>query len=286
MLRCSNELQPASEDVLLMRKIVSVFNYDLRIVGDTLEAREVWTALSQTRFLRAASRLSSISTDPLVKRIRIFESAARQTYEGSPFVGSVVMAHNINTFRQHAGERFRSFDTPLAFDQALLREKWLKPFLQSGEFALVTVSRRGIARGFTDASRLWPSPVESAPIAVLEGLYGHLRPGTAVLSASPSGDIYFALPSGVTFLNSKGQWRYQNWSPLGTVLTRHCQADAVKHVMRLIRSSSYLHHGALYMILRDGVEISGVIPDHRSEMRSSGTLRSTVQGIGLLDPIS
>ena len=54
VLSCSDDIQPVGDDLLLMRKIISVFNYDLSVVGDTLEPREIWTALSQTRFLRAA----------------------------------------------------------------------------------------------------------------------------------------------------------------------------------------------------------------------------------------
>ena len=278
--------QVSEEGRLLMRKIVAVLNQDLLVVGDRIETQEIWKALSPTRFLRAAARLSNISTDHLVGRIRIFEAAARQTYEGSPFVGSVVMPHNIRTFRAHAVERFRPFSSPMTFGQALLREKWLKPFLEGGDFALVTVSRKGMARGFTDATSTWASSLVSPPTAQLEGLYGYLTPGTSVLSASPSGDIYFALPSGATFVNSKGLWRYQNWSPLKQVLSRHCRPEAVENVMQLVRSSSYSHHGALFVILPIGGDVLGVIPDHGALGRSAETLRATVEGIQISDPLA
>lgn len=286
ILRCEGELQPKGNDLLLLRKIVSVFNYDLAVVGDAPESREIWLALSQTRFLRAAARLSNISTDHLVSRIRIFEAAARQTYEGAPFAGSVVMPHNLANFRDHAGERYRPFNKPMPFHQALLREKWLKPLLEGGDFALVTVSRRGIARGFTDASEAWPTSIDSAPIDGLEGLYGYLRPGTSVLSASSFGDIHFALPTGVTFVNSKGQWRYQNWEPLKTILARHCHEEAIASVLRLVRSANYSHQGSLFVIVGSSSDVLAAIPDHEDAGRVAATLRATAAGLKLAEPVA
>ena len=281
---CSDDLAKVEEHAPLLHKIVSVFNHDLEVVGDSIESREVWLELSETRFLRAAARLSNISTEYLVRRIRTFEAAARQTYEGSPFVGSVVMSHSVETFRAHAGDRFRPFTKSVTFEQALLHEKWLKPFLEAGDFALVTASFRGTDRGFTDAVRSWDSPELAAPTAALEPLYGYLKPGTSILSASPVGDVYFALPTGVTFVNSKGRWRYQNWSPLMAILLRRCSRDVAKKVLRLIRASSYDHQGALYVMLGADVNVSDVVPDHADKGRSSETLRATVSGIRVDEP--
>lgn len=285
-LTCSADSEAVARQMQLLRKIVSVFEHDLAIVSDSLEAKEIWLELSETRFLRAAARLSNISTEHLVRRVRTFEAAARQTYEGSPFAGSVVMAHSLDTFRLHAGDRFRQFGETLTFERALLHEKWLKPFLEAGDFALVTTSYRGTARGFTDASLPWPTPVESAPVTRLQGLYGYLAPGTSVLSASPNGDVYFALPSGVTFVNSKGYWRYQDWAPLRAILAEYCSTDVAEQLLQLVRSASYEHQGSLFAILAEQTNPADVVADHQREGRSAQTLRSAVFGIDIVDPVA
>lgn len=286
VLTCAEGSDVISGHENLLRKIISVFDHDLAVIGASAESSEVWSELSETRFLRAAVRLSNISTEHLLRRIRTFEAASRQTYEGSPFVGSVVMAHSLTTFQARAADRFRRFAEDLTFDRALLSEKWLKPFLATGDFALVTTSYRGIARGFTDASRPWADSEEPAPTRGLEGLYGYLQPGTSVLSATAWGDIYFALPSRITFVNSKGRWRYQNWAPLRAILEKRCPPAVADQVLRLVQGSSYEHRGALYAILPNDVAITDVIPDHGAEGRSAQILRSATGGSHVVDPTS
>lgn len=275
-VRCAESLEAVEPYKPMLRKLVSVFDHDLLIVGDSLEAKEVWGELSATRFLRAAARLSNISTEHLLRRMRVFEAASRQTYEGSSFAGSIVMAHSLTTFKSHAGDRFRAFKTGMSFEDALLHQKWLTPFLASGDFALVTTSYRATVRGFTDVTRAWPHPTAAAPAEEMEGLYGYLVPGSAVLSVSTAGDIYFALPSGVAFVNSKGRWRYQDWSPLRAILMKRLPPEAADQVIRLVRGSSYEHRGALYVILNRGANILDVIPDHGRDGRPTQALRATV----------
>lgn len=286
VLTPSSSFSGSAVDLRLLEKLTSVFSHDLEAVGSAWRAQEIWADLSETRFLRAASRISPFSTTPLLKWIRLFEAAARQTYEGTAFAGSLVMVKHLPSFRSAVDNRYHQFDRPLEFEQALLREKWLKPFLQNGDFALVTVGHKGLVKGFTDTVQPWSQPVDMAPTVELEGLYGHLRPGTSVLSASPAGDIHLALPSGVTFVNSQGRWRYQSWKVLESIVGRQCETAVAQQIVRVVRSASYSHRGSLYVILADGADVIGVVPDHESDSRTSRTLRATLTGIELDEPMS
>jgi hypothetical protein len=219
VLSCATESAISPFEVRLMRKIASVFNADLQVVGNVGVAQDLWGALRETRFLRAVARVSSLSTEPLLRWMSAFEAATRQTYEGNHFSGSAILATNLPTFREHAKERFHKFSPELQFEQAL-KEKWLKPFLQEGEFALVSISRKGRVSGFADTSLAWRQAGVQAPTPALDGLYGYLRPGTSILTASPTGDIRFVLPDGVTFVKSQGEWRYTTWRTLREFLDR------------------------------------------------------------------
>lgn len=141
ILSCSTEAPISPDEVRLMRKVASVFNGDLQVVGNVAVAQDLWRSLRETRFLRAVARHSALSTEPLLRCMSAFEAATRQTYEGNQFTGSVILTTNAHNFRRHATGRFHQFSRELGFEQALLKEKWLKPFLQEGEFALVSIGR-------------------------------------------------------------------------------------------------------------------------------------------------
>ncbi|MGW9269345.1 hypothetical protein [Microbacterium sp. NPDC055599] len=286
VLTPSESFHISTDDLRFFKRLAAVFDHDLQVVGSSRRAQEVWSELSDTRFLRAASRISPFATTPLLRWVRAFGAAARQTYEGVPFAGSLVMVKNLESFRTAVGDRYNAFEQPMDFERALLNEKWLRPFLQNGDFALVTVGHSGRVRGFTDAKQPWSHSVELAPTAELEGLYGHLRAGTSVLSASVSGDIHLALPSGVTFVNTQGRWRYQNWMRLEAIVARHSDDSVAQHVVRLVRSASFSHQGALFLVLGPDINVSQVIPDHRDAERSSKALRATLTGIALDDHLT
>lgn len=278
ILSCSAETPISPDEVRLMRKISSVFNADLQVVGNVSVAQDLWRALGETRFLRAAARLSTFSTEPLLRWMSAFEAATRQTYEGNQFTGSVVLATNLINFRQHAKEWFHPFSRELGFEQALLKEKWLKPFLQEGEFALVSISRRGRISGFVDTSVVWPNAKVQAPTDALAGLYGYLGPGTSILTAPPTGDIRFVLSNGVTFVKSQGEWRYPTWRSLSEILDRRLGTEIAGHALRLVVNASYMRRGSLYIFLDDGVSPSDVVPDYLRSDRVASLLRSTLAG--------
>lgn len=282
-ITCETEVEFSGNDVKLMKKIASVYRADLEVAGEPKYAEEAWRALGPTRFLRAAARFSSMTTDPLLKRVRIFEAAAQQTYEGSPFVGAVVMTQHLQTFGERAGARYKRLNSSVDLAQALLREKWLRPFLEGGKFALVTSGLAGRAMGITDASTSWGESSEEAPVPELRGLYGYLAPGTSLLSASPVGDVYFSLPNGVNFVKSKGQWRYQNWSHLERILARNCDTAAVGPLLRLVRGASFRRHGALFVVTEEPGKIGDIVPDHRNGARVSKSVRSMMKGVNIAD---
>jgi hypothetical protein len=282
-LSCSSETPISPDEVRLMRKVASVFNADLQVVGNVAVAQDLWRALGETRFLRAAARLSTFSTEPLLRWMSAFEAATRQTYEGNQFTGSVILATNLLNFRQHARERFHPFSQDLRFEQALLKEKWLKPFLQEGEFALVSTSHRGRVSGFVDTSVAWRRAHVHAPTDTLDGLYGYLRPGTSILTAPPTGDIRFVLSNGITFVKSQGEWRYPTWRILTEILDRRLGTEIAGHALRLVVSASYMRRGSLYVFLDDGVNPSDVVPDHTRPDRVASLLRSTLAG-GFISP--
>jgi hypothetical protein len=283
-LACSPGRPTSPDEVRLMRRVASVFRSDLEVVGDVMVAQDLWGALSGTQFMRAAARLSPFSTTPLLRWINVFEAAARQTYEGTPFTGNLVLVKDLPSFQQRAGDRFEMFNRPLGFEQALLREKWLRPFLQDGKFALVTVGHRGAARGIAEAALPWDDAKVPAPVEDLDGLYGFLRPGTSILSASPSGDIHLVLPTGVTFVNAKGKWRYQDWEVLRGILDPRLGPEVAEYALRLVEGASYQRRGSLYVFLNDDAIPSDVVPDHVSPNRAASTLRSTMAGGTISDP--
>jgi hypothetical protein len=285
-LRYSGPANILFEQQQLLKKLEAVSNYDMSVVGDLRRDGEIWDELSSTRFLRTIARTTSIPTDYLVRRMHSFEAAARQTYEGSPFVGSIIMAHNYESITQHAGPRFRPFATSLGFGKALLHEKWLRPFLEAGAFALVTTGFKGQVRGFADASTPWQNAVFRGPVERLDGLFGFVKPGISILSASSAGDIHFSVPSGSTFVNSKGEWRYENWTPLAEVLRLHCSTHVVDGLVRLVRSSSYDHRGGLFVVINDEADVLQVVPDHQVPGRPAETLRNSVVGLSVGDDIT
>lgn len=282
-LSCHADRSVTKDEVRLMQRIVAVLRSDLETVGDVLVAQDLWSALAETQFLRAAARLSPFATTSLLQWIRTFAAATRQTYEGASFTGSVVLAKQLTTVVELAGDRFHPFTQAVPFEQALLREKWLKPFLQDGRFALVTVGHSGAAQGFVDVAEGWNESPELAPVESLEGLYGFLRPGTSILSASTAGDIHFALSSGITFVNSQGKWRYQNWDGLARVLRRRMSQAESQQALRLVAGSSYERRGSLFVFLNDGVDPARLVPDHAGPNRSALALRSSIAGAPLAE---
>ncbi|AMU23400.1 hypothetical protein [Mycobacteroides abscessus] len=281
VLRCSSPEPVSEEDIRLMRKVASVLDADLRVVGNPVVAQDLWGALKETRFLRAAARLSPFSTDPLIRWVDAFEAATRQTYEGNRFTGSVILAMNVDSFRAHAGDRFHQFAREIRLEQALLKEKWLKPFLQEGEFALVSVSHRGMVIGFVDTTVAWRQPQFRGPTEDLDGLYGFLRPGVSILRASPAGDIQLVLPNGTAFVKSQGEWRYPTWRTLRDLLVRRLGAEVGPQILAQVVSASYKRRGSLYVFLDNGVDPSEMVADHNRPERSASILRSTLTGRGI-----
>jgi hypothetical protein len=284
ILTCSTLEPIAAEEIRLIRKVASVFDADLRVVGNPAVAQDLWGALKETRFLRAAARLSPLATDPLVRWVNAFEAATRQTYEGNRFTGSVILATNVPTFRAHAGERFHQFARELRLEQALLKEKWLKPFLQEGEFALVSVSHKGMIIGFVDTTVAWRQAQVQGPTEALNGLYGFLRQGVSILSASSTGDIQLVLPNGTAFVKSQGEWRYPTWRILRDILEQRLGAEIGAQVLAQVVSASYNRRGSLYVFLDDGVHPSDVVADHNRPERSASVLRSTLAGRSIRRP--
>lgn len=284
ILSCSTERPISADDVRLMRKVENVFNADLRVVGDVSAARDLWGALRETRFLRAAARQSDFATDPLVRWVNAFEAATHQTYEGNRFTGSVILVKNVPAFRAHAGEGFYQFSRELRLEQLLLKEKWLKPFLQGGEFALVSVSHRGMVIGFVDTSVTWQQAEVQGPTEALNGLYGYLRRGVSILTAPPTGDIRLVLQDGTTFVKSQGEWRYPTWRILREILDERLGSEIGGLVLAQVESASHMRRGSLYVFLDNGVNPSVVIADHARHERAANLLRSTLAGRSIRRP--
>lgn len=283
-LACAPGRPTSSDEVRLMRRAVSVFRSDLEVVGDVMVAQDLWGALEGTRLLRAAARLSPFSTTPLIRWINVFEAAARQTYEGIPFTGNLVLVKDLPSFQQRAGNRLEMFSRQIGFEQALLREKWLKPFLQDGRFALVTAGHSGTAHGIAETAMPWDDATIPAPVEDLDGLYGYLRPGTSILTAAASGEIRLVLPTGLTFVNSQGKWRYQDWEVLRAILEPRLGTAVAAHALRMVEGASYERRGSLYVFLNDDATATEVVPDHASPTRAAIVLRSTLAGSYITDP--
>lgn len=287
VLTCAPTDRLAGQDLRVLGEMLEVFAHDLAVVGDSIEAQEVWRSLADTRFLRGAARLSAFATGPLVEWVRTFEAATQQTYEGVPFSGKVVLVKDLASYLDHAHGRFRRFEEPIEIRQALLQEKWLKPFLARGEFSLVVLGETGEAHGFSDACHAWPEG-DGSGVADPGARSGEptLPPDSVLLTALPSGDISFALSCGTTFVNSQGRWRHQNWDPLGQVLAAHCEPAVTRSLLHWVTTASEARTGALVVVLPEGAPVSDIVPDHESVVRTARTLRDTVRGMNIREPFA
>lgn len=276
----------SDQDIRVVAEMLRVFTHDLEVVGEHHEAQEVWRSLEATRFLRGAARLSPFPSQALLEWIRTFEAAAHQTYEGHAFSGKVILVKDLATHLDHARGRFCRFDQPMPFQQALLAEKWLKPFLQNGEFALVALGETGEAYGFSEVLHPGPAGDGTLPLNAAATEAAPLTPDSCELTASPSGDISIELSSGMTFLRGQGRWRYQNWAPLAMVIDRHCEAVVARNLLRLVRAASEAHNGALIVVVPEGVLVNDIVPDHENVQRTASTLRDTVRGMNIREPFA
>jgi hypothetical protein len=138
--------------------------------------------------------------------------------------------------------------------------------------------------GFVDTSVTWRGAQVPGPTEASNGLYGYLLPGTALLTAPPTGDIHFVLPTGVTFVKSQGEWRYPTWRILSEILARRLGPAIGEQVLAQVISASFMRRGSLYVMLDDGVNTSDVVADHNRPNRSASLLRSTLTGRNISRP--
>lgn len=311
VLTCPTSGEFGRGDVAVLREMVAVFAHDLDVVGVAAGSDEVWNSLADTRFLRGAVRLSSFPSHALLAWIRTFAAAAQQTYEGQPFSGRVVLVKDLSSYLEQAGGRFRRFTRPIEFQQALLRENWLKPFLQHGEFSLVVLGETGEAYGFSEAAHLRSVGEGTPPLSTVAATVDaeKLPPGACVLTASSSGDITVQLVEGpaqladppplprlmedpaasadrITFVRGQGRWHLQNWAPLEAVLERHCEPVVARNLLELVKSARERHTGALIVVLPEEADVSDLVPDHAKARRNAHTLRDTVRGMNIREPFA
>lgn len=271
---CTNSEIITLEEKRLIRDLTKLFIHDLSVIGSRLESREIWHELTGTRIIRVAARISSSETPSTLSMIKIFEAAAQQTYEGEKFTGSAVLAHNPDNPKDLDPTRFVSFGRSIEYRKAMLEEKWIRPFLMDGSFALLGGNHRKRAWGVVDIRTPWNFTPTASPIEELDGLYGYLQKdtGVSILSASSEGEIYYSTPNGFQFVKSKGRWRYRNWNGLRDVL-KSLPEEVAENIFRLVRRSSYNHDGSLYVILDSRDEISRISGGYDSHDKANSVLR-------------
>lgn len=280
-LRCTPLHAPEDRDIQFLKSLVRLFSHDLQPVEDLRRHREIWTSLRGTRFVRAIAHASAFSTDPLVAWLADFEAASGRTYESQPFSGSVIFTKQLEWVAKPVEGAFVKFRDPLQFADAMLKEKWVRPLLASGEVALVALGHSARVVGVVAFSYESSTPSDFAPHERLSGLYRYLAPGTMAVTRSANGDTFISLPNGLTFTKSQGQWRHRANGVLEEVLAERLDKDVSASILRLAMNLSFDRGGALFVILDPDSEITSLVPDHEAPDRVGRSLRGSVAGLSI-----
>lgn len=275
-VRCLNFGDLTENDRRMIRDAAKLFNRELTVLGGLPENREIWNELGRDRLLRVAVRMSSSDFENTLSMVKIFEEAARQTYEGDQFTGSVILPKYSSHKDSINPDRFTRFAKPSKYRELLLNQKWVRPFLMDGSFALLAGGTRKTAWGFVNIdqpSHSKPMELPHSPTAELDGLYEYQRDHAAlsIISASSNGEIYFTTSNNFQFVKTKGRWRYRNWEELKNVL-RPYSREVGDAIFRLVRRSSYYHQGSLFILLDSQLSLKDVVGGFRDQEVGSRNL--------------
>lgn len=267
--------EPHENDIRFIQILCRVFNEDLRTAPDAQAQKELWDVLTGTRFPRSIGRFSAFSTLPFMHWLRTIESASHLQYEGARFSASIFMTKQ-RQWIEEAVKTFVPFSTPLDFEDALLREKWIRSLAGEPTVGLVGLGHTGSIIGVVAIPRRNSKNI-IPPHRNLSGAVSLVRPGTMAFICAPNGDLYVVLPNGGIFLRTQGRWHYLNYSSFRIFLRQHISRTIVDPVLRTVLDLSFQRKGALLCFLDDDKKIAQVVPDHGQPDRTNRALRMAVR---------
>jgi hypothetical protein len=271
--------EPHDNDLRFIQTLCRVFNEDLRTAPDTRTQSELWSVLTGTRFSRSIGRFSAFSTLPFMHWLRTIESTLHLRYEGAAFSGSILMTKQRQWIEQSV-KTFVRFRKPMRFEDALLREKWIRSLASGLEIGIVGFGHAGSIIGVIAIPRR-KSKTVIPPHGTLSGAVSLVQPGTMAFICAPSGDLYVVLPNGAAFLKTQGKWHYLNYSSFRSLLRQHISKTIVDPVLRTILDLSFQRKGALLCFLDDNESISHLVPDNGRSGRANETLRRAVTNLDI-----
>jgi hypothetical protein len=271
--------QPQENDIRFVQILCRVFNEDLRTAPDVRTQQELWEVLAASRFARAIGRFSAFSTLPFMRWLRTIESASHLRYEGSGFSASIFMTKQ-REWIAGAVRTFVPFSNPLDFEEALLREKWIRSLAGDLDLGLVGLGHAGSIIGAITIPRRRAQTV-TPPTSALSGAVSLVRPGTMAFICAANGDVYVVLPNGGTFLRTQGQWQYLNYSSFSRLLEQHLPKTTVRALIPMLLDLSFQRKGALLCFVDDDEAIPQIVPDHHIRTRTNSALRQAVKNLNL-----
>jgi DNA integrity scanning protein DisA with diadenylate cyclase activity len=263
---------------------VRLFNEDL-VRCSTMEDRDAWDALCETRFPRAIADMSPFDRRGAFDWIQAMEQSMSLTYEGRSVRHSVLCVHDSNLIMRRIGRYVARLDSPLTMKSALLDEKWVRAVVDGDRVILLSdaagkivglvsfssMVRDGRARG---AESLY------APHTSLSPLQHMMRKNDMAFIVSEHGDLYVQFWDGIVFKKSQARWRYQNYMSVHRCMCGFLEENVVLSVLRAVLDLSFEREGALIFI-RPKRNLHGWEPiaDFHDQSRANGVLRNALRGM-------
>jgi len=250
-------LAPTDHDRLLAQNLIRVFNTDISRAPRFRYDYETWLSLEQTRVIRIMARIALVATGFFVECLRWIESARELTYEGAAVATRLLIANRGRDVEGPAGDRFIRLARAVPIREALLSEKWIRPFTAQGTVALVATRRHGKVTGVVVSLR--PASISSSG-AELESEIDPASRRAASIESTAHGDIWARLPNGMRFLRRRGSWQYIDFGPIEALIAPFATPEIARAVLRLAFEASVDRRGALLAITDKSKFVHEIIP--------------------------
>lgn len=250
-------LAPTVHVRLLAQNLIRVFNTDISRAPRYGHDYETWLSLEQTRVIRIMARIALVTTPFFTDCLRWIESARENTYEGAPVATRLLIVRRTRDAAVPAGERFIRLSQGVPIREALLSEKWIRPFTAQGMVALVATQLTGKVTGVVvsfDRASNSPSGTE------LEGEGDPASRRAASIESTAFGDIWVKLPNGMRFLRRRGSWQYIDFGPIEALIAPFATPEIARALLLIAFDASVERRGALLAITNNPKTIREIIP--------------------------
>jgi hypothetical protein len=275
--------RPSEIDLKFCKDFIRAFNSDLKVAPSAIKDREVWASLQQSRFARSIGRFSPLPTENFIRWLRVVENAGSLRYEGSIFSANIFMTKQLKWVEQSRKMSFVRFSNVMRFEDAILREKWVRALLRDPLIGLVGLSVSSRIVGAATFKGVSQEGVAFAPSTSVIPISSAIVPGTMAFINSPRGDLYLLFPNGATFMKAQGRWRYLNYSPFIELIGQLLPQDLVAGLTRIVLDLSYERRGGLIVIVDDAKMVSKLVPDHLKVGRANQPLREFANKLNILE---